>query len=548
MPRSPPCRPTRHSPLQRSSGGEPVADRGGAAGSVAEAKDLVAAVDRAARLWPDRPAWTFDPGESLTFADVARRSAGLAAALADQRVAVGDRVAVMMANRAEFPLTWVALARLGATMVPLNPQYRADDAGHILEHSRAASVVASGDLTGCVREALACADLDVPVLGVERLPGAGLPLGSSRAPAHRVAAEDTVNIQYTSGTTGRPKGCVLSHRYWMELGGGLVDEFPHLGPGDTMLTAQAFSYIDPQWNVVAAMLAGAHLVVLDAFHPSTFWSKVREHAVTYFYCLAAMPTLLLKMPPDPLDRSHRVRVVQCSAIPPARHEELEKRWGVKWYEAFGMTETGADLRVTDADHDLLVGSGCVGAAARAREARIVDAQNLPVPRGEVGELVLRGPGLMDRYEADPDATAAAFRGGWFHTGDLGRMDEAGRVYLVGRLKDMIRRAGENVSAREVEEVLLTHDAVRLAAVVPVPDDLRGEEVKAFVSLAGADRPEQLLLGELAEHCGQRLARFKVPRYWEVCDDLPVTASHRVAKARLVPVPGRTWDRVDGVWR
>ena len=196
--------------------------------------------------------------------------------------------------------------------------------------------------------------------------------------------------------------------------------------------------------------------MLDGFHPSTFWAKVRKHERDVLLLPGRDAQLAAEdaaRPPRP--KSHRVRVVQCSAIPPARHAEIEQRWGVNWYEAFGMTETGADLRVTDDDHDELVGSGCVGAAARAREARIVDAHDLPLPRGQVGELVLRGTGLMDRYEADPDATATAFRGGWFHTGDLARMDDVGRVYLVGRLKDMIRRAGENVSAREVEDVL--HD-------------------------------------------------------------------------------------------
>ncbi len=136
-----------------------------------------------------------------------------------------------------------------------------------------------------------------------------------------------VNVQYTSGTTGPPKGCLLSHRYWMTLGISLIEEFPYLGEPDVMLTAQPFHYIDPQWNVVAALISGAELVVLDGFHPSTFWAQVRRYQVTYFYCLGAMPALLLAMPADPLEREHRVRVVQCSAIPPGRHAELEQRWG-----------------------------------------------------------------------------------------------------------------------------------------------------------------------------------------------------------------------------
>jgi crotonobetaine/carnitine-CoA ligase len=507
---------------------------------MAESSDtLVAALRRAAQTWPDRVAWTFDPGDRFTFAEVERLSAGYAQALRDRGVQAGDRIAVMLTNRPAFPLTWLALARLGAVMVPVNTKYQSADAEHVLRACGATGIVAAAEF----EPLLARLPADVPAVQhihpVDVISEAALSMDSvldaDPAPG------DTANIQFTSGTTGYPKGCVLPHRYWTQLAGGMISDFPYLSEHDVMLTAQPFHYIDPQWNVAASLLSGASLVILDGFHPSTFWEKVREHHVTYFYCLGAMPTLLLRMPADPQDRSHSVRAVQCSAIPPALHRDLEERWGVGWYEAFGMTETGADLRVTDRDHDELVGTGCMGGPVSYRQVRIVDASDQPVPAGEAGEITLAGPGMMVGYLNDPDSTAAVLRDGWMHTGDLGRMDAAGRVYHVGRLKDMIRRSGENVAAREVEEVLLTHPDVRLVAVTAVPDEIRGEEVKAYYVASG--RTPQ----ELAEYCRSRLAAFKVPRFWQPADDLPRTDSERVAKRRLGDVLGPVFDAAAGEW-
>lgn len=469
-------------------------------------RTLVSMLVWAEERWPDRTAWTFvaaDGSErTLTFRAVGDQSARLAQALRERGVAAGDRVAVMLDNQPELPLLWLALARLGAAMVPLNVRYRTADAQHLLDDAGVRLAVTSPSYAGLLGGLSPAPEV---VLVDALVPEEGLVQGP-------VEAGSTVNVQYTSGTTGRPKGCLLSHRYWTTLATSLVEEFPRITAEDVMLTAQPFFYLDPMWNVATALMAGAHLVALDGFHPSTFWEQVRRHDVTYFYCLAAMPTLLLKMPASDADRDHRVRAVQCSAIPPALHAELEERWGVPWFEAFGMTETGADLRVTPEDHDELVGSGCLGRPAGHREVRLDDD----------GQMWLRGPGMMDGYLGHP----SPFVDGWFPTGDLARRDDEGRLYLVGRLKDMIRRSGENIAAREVEEVLLAHPAVRLAAVVGVPDEIRGEEVKAYV-VAPRSSAE-----ELTAWAQERLAAFKVPSVWEFRDDLPLTASHRVEKSRL----------------
>lgn len=473
-----------------------------------EPADLGEVVARAARRWPERVAWRFEDaggtGTALTFADIDRLTAGYAQWLRLAGIAAGDRVAVLLRNEPTFPLVWLALARLGAAMVPINVKYRAVDAAHVLRDAGPVALVTTTEFGWLLAELP-----DHPrVLLAEELEPAD---GFRPEPVDPAA---TMNIQYTSGTTGAPKGCVLSHRYWTTLATSLVTEFPHLTERDVMLTAQPLYYLDPQWNVVAALLSGAELVVLDGFHPSTFWARVRAYRVTYFYCIGAMPTLLLTMPVDPADRDHRVRAVQCSGIPPALHAELERRWGAPWYEAFGMTETGADIRVDADEHDELVGTGCLGRPAAHREVRIVD-----------GELWLRGPGMMDGYLGYPPVLTDD---GWFRTGDLARIDSDGRVYHLGRTKDMIRRSGENVAAQEVERVLLSHPDVRMAAVVGVPDPIRGEEVKAFV-VTTADSVSEAVL---TEYCAWQLAAFKVPRYWEFRDELPLTPSERVAKHLL----------------
>ena len=523
--------------------------------------DLMTALRRAAARWPDRSALVFDEtAETLTFSELASRVDRFAAALAAAGIGPGDRVAIMLPNRVEWPLAWLGLAWLGAVMVPVNTGYRTADAGFVLEHAGVRAVIATGAVVPLLHDVRAATGATLEILCIDGdAHGNAVDLASlieahanDAPPAADIDSHTLVNVQYTSGTTGEPKGCMLSHSWFMRFAWRVMVLHDGLDDTDTILTAQPFYYVDPQWNLAVALLSGATLVVLDRFHPSTFWQKVHSHRITWFYCLGVMPKLMLNTPPSPLDREHSLKRVICSAIPRADHADIEARWGVPWYEAFGMTESGLDIAVELAAHDETVGTGCIGTAMPGREVRVVDAEDRPVPAGTPGELVLRGVGLMDGYYRNPRATAEAFRNGWLHTGDVVSRDERGRIHYLSRTKDMIRRSGENIAAAEVEDVIMRHPGVRLAAVLAVEDDLRGEEVMVCVVPSHGVSRDDVSPAVLSTYCAERLARFKVPRYWKYRDDLPRTPSERIRKEALReehedPRTG-AYDRVDGRWR
>jgi crotonobetaine/carnitine-CoA ligase len=344
---------------------------------------------------------------------------------------------------------------------------------------------------------------------------------------------------------------MLTHEYWMLLGQRSW-EFSRLSEGDVALTAQPFYYMDPQWNVAMCLHGGIPLVILPRFSASTFWRSVKESGATFFYLLGTMPLFLLKQRPDPtVEREHHVRFIACSGIIPQLHAEYESRWGAPWREAYGTTESGVDLVVPLEDASC-VGSGAMGAPVTGKEARVIDAAGEEVPDGDVGELVVRGKPMMLGYWNRPEATAEKIRDGWLHTGDLVVRDTRGYYHIVGRLKDMIRRGGENISAAEVEGVLAEHPAVRAAAVVPVPDELRGEEVKAFIQLQPDVGRDPIPPEEILRFIRERLAAFKVPRYVEYIDEFPRTPSERVEKHKLLALRAdqRTgaYDASVGAWR
>jgi crotonobetaine/carnitine-CoA ligase len=318
-----------------------------------------------------------------------------------------------------------------------------------------------------------------------------------------------------------------------------------MGPEDRLLSSLQFFYGDPPWMMLASLISGGSLVAMRKFSVSRYWHVVRQNAVTIIFGIASIPSLLLKQPPSSEDRNHKVKFALQIGIPGHMHRSMEERWGFRWVEGYGLTETGLVVSMPMAVAAEMTGSGSIGVPCPEAEARVVDDAGKSLAPGDVGEILIKAPGLMKGYLNRPDATAETIKGGWLFTGDLGHFDDRGFLYFNGRKKDIVRRSGENVAAAEVEQVLRSHPLVLEAAVVPVRDDLRGEEVKAFILLVEGATPDQFPPLEVVKYCAQRLARYKVPRYIEYRDeDFPRTPSMRVKKQALLQ---ERQDQITGAW-
>lgn len=514
--------------------------------------NIGALVDQAAADSPDQVAWNFfESGETATYSQVQARVNALANGMARAGIRKGSHVAVMLPNVAAFPTTWLALARLGAVMIPMNIAYTAREMEYVAENGEAQWLVIHDEclptLAGLTGKSFG--GENVFVVGSRRRGFRAweeLAAGqrSDFTPPAPVAHDDLMNIQYTSGTTGFPKGCMLSQLYWLTI--SKVSAWRDGRVYKRILAATPFFYMDPQWLLLMAFHQRGTLFAARRQSASRFMSWLREHRIQF----TLFPELVFKQPPSPSDRDNEIIRVNVYGLHKEVHAALEERFDFIAREAFGMTEIGNGLFMPIEATDM-VGSGSCGKPSPFREARIVDDTGKPVAVGEVGELQVRGPGILQGYYNNPEATAAAFQDGWFRTGDLFRQDERGYFYIVGRIKDMIRRAGENIAAREVEAVLRGLPEIVEAAAVPVPDPTRGEEVKAYIVLDPSLKPQDLPPERIIAHCEANLARFKVPRFIAYSKDLPKTPSGKIAKKVLTQgvadLRKDSYDRVEGKW-
>jgi acyl-CoA synthetase (AMP-forming)/AMP-acid ligase II len=525
----------------------------GAPWSGVSAETVIDLIARACRREPEKPALILEEGLVVTRLQFLERAERLAGALAGC-TKPGDHVALMLDTRAECPIVFAAALAARCVLVPIDPAAKAHDAGHILRDSGSVLVLAAEKNAALLEDLRPqCPALRQVAIASSAEPDGFAAWGAAAAPPRRAAGtaerDEVAAIYYTSGTTGAPKGCILDHAWWLracDIHVRLSDPEGFQRP----LCCMPFHHVDSMMQFLCALHAGGTLVVMRRFSVSRFWRVVRDHQVTQLYLIASMPVLLLKATLSPLERDHDLREAICLAVPAHLHRALVDRFGIPFLDAYGTTEAGWSTRVPADRAEAMVGSGSIGSAVPEAELRVVDDADRDVPPGRPGELITRAPGLFAGYLNQPMVTAEILRDGWYYSGDIVRADEQGFYYFLGRKKDMIRRSGENIAAAEVEDVLRTHPMILDAAVVAVPDEIREQEVKAYVLLAEGRTVDDLSPDRIVAYCADRLAAFKVPRYIAYRKtDFPRTPTMRVRKEELgaASSPADSWDRLRGGW-
>jgi acyl-CoA synthetase (AMP-forming)/AMP-acid ligase II len=457
----------------------------------------------------------------------------------------GHRVGLLLENRPAFLFHWFALNAVGASVVPINAELRSAELEYLIGHSEIVLAVSlpqrEADVQAAARVAgVRCGTL---ALGADDLPQA------PHEPPHEPPRDGTPGadtecaLLYTSGTTGRPKGCQLSNAYFLRAGQWYaeLDGVCSVRPGrERIVTPLPLNHVNAMaFSTMVVLTAGGCLVQLDRFHPRSWWRSVRDSGATIVHYLGVMPAMLLSAPVA-ADREHHVRWGFGAGVDKKNHASFEERFGFPLVEAWAMTETGAAACVMANHEPRHVGTSCFGKPEAFVDVRLVDDEGRDVPAGEPGELLVRSAGddprrhFFSGYLKDDAATQEAWQGGWFHTGDMVRRDGDGSLYFVDRKKNVIRRSGENISAVEVESVLNQHPAVKASAVAAAPDEVRGDEVLACVVLRDAVPVESHaeLAAGIVRHALAQLAYYKAPGYVAFVDALPLTASQKIQRGEL----------------
>jgi crotonobetaine/carnitine-CoA ligase len=451
----------------------------------------------------------------------------------------GHRVGLLLENRPEFFFHYLALNGLGVSIVPINPDYRHDEMRYLLDHSDAELAAVLPHRLADVRRL--AADRTGPLAVVDALaPPTELPRPASSRRPGAPDLETECALLYTSGTTGRPKGCMLSNFYFLNSArnylnlGGLV-EFRR-GEERFYNPLPLFHMNHLAITATAAILTANTLVLPERFSPNRWWPEVSATGATVIHYLGVVAPMLLNQPPSPADRQHKVRLGIGAGIEPQLHARFEERFGFPMIEVWGMTETGRIFADSRAPRS--IDTRAFGRPFPGFEARVVDAADQNVHPGSEGELVVRHSedaprhGFFSGYLKNDAATEEAWRGGWFHTGDIVRQDASGNLHFVDRKKNIIRRSGENIAAAEVEAVLQAHEAVAQVAVLPVADEVREEEVLACVVPMPGIEAAPKLADALFDYCNARLAYFKAPGWMLFLDRLPTTGTQKVQKSQI----------------